>query len=297
MKRLKDLRGKFRLTQAELAERLGVSQQTVARWERGGAEPSLAALRDLATLLGTSVDDLVEFEATGHRVTSQRYWVLGEKEVMDGFWGHLGLLLPGKESCQWYPITIGECRRISSNLEVDLESGTWLVVTTLNNRALVINPDAVLRIRLLDDAADQPSDDAWQLSWDGYEGLSAETYRAMSEYFWDPEAFEVNNSEVMKKNVEKNIEVLELDERCATEFLDFTYVHLSNGTRAGFVAEGEGLFSLTMDADCQRPEKVSLTNEFSGELNYFPPRRVALVDMPLTRYQDAARESLEELEA
>lgn len=34
--------------------------QTIARWEKGDAEPSLSMLRDLATIMGTSVDDLVE---------------------------------------------------------------------------------------------------------------------------------------------------------------------------------------------------------------------------------------------
>lgn len=48
-----------RLSQAALAERLGVRKMTVFRWENGQTEPSLAVLRRLAELLGCSTQDLL----------------------------------------------------------------------------------------------------------------------------------------------------------------------------------------------------------------------------------------------
>ena len=47
------------LTQAELAERLNVSAQSVSHWERGETLPDVATLPDLACILGCSVDMLL----------------------------------------------------------------------------------------------------------------------------------------------------------------------------------------------------------------------------------------------
>lgn len=44
------------LTQAELARRVGVSQQQVAKLERPGANPSIATLRKVAEALGVRVE-------------------------------------------------------------------------------------------------------------------------------------------------------------------------------------------------------------------------------------------------
>ena len=44
------------LTQAELARRVGVSQQQVAKLERPGANPSIATLRKLADALGVRIE-------------------------------------------------------------------------------------------------------------------------------------------------------------------------------------------------------------------------------------------------
>ena len=47
------------LTQAEAAEKLGVVPETVANWESGRAEPSVATLRKLADLYGVPLAELV----------------------------------------------------------------------------------------------------------------------------------------------------------------------------------------------------------------------------------------------
>jgi transcriptional regulator with XRE-family HTH domain len=43
------------LTQAEVAERMGTSQSTIARLESGGAKPSLSTLRRFAQATGTQI--------------------------------------------------------------------------------------------------------------------------------------------------------------------------------------------------------------------------------------------------
>ncbi len=48
------------LTQADLGERLGVTFQSVSKWERGETLPDTAILVDLADVLETSVDNILK---------------------------------------------------------------------------------------------------------------------------------------------------------------------------------------------------------------------------------------------
>ena len=57
--RLKDLRREAGLTQVEVAEKLGISQQAYASWERGVKKPTQENLVKIAHVLNVSVDYLV----------------------------------------------------------------------------------------------------------------------------------------------------------------------------------------------------------------------------------------------
>lgn len=57
--RLIELRKEKKLSQAELAEALNVSRQSVSLWENGGTVPTLDKLRFLAEFYGITVDELV----------------------------------------------------------------------------------------------------------------------------------------------------------------------------------------------------------------------------------------------
>ena len=54
-----------RLTQEQLAEAVGVSRQTVAKWESGETSPDLEHAASLATALDTTLDALVTFDGGG----------------------------------------------------------------------------------------------------------------------------------------------------------------------------------------------------------------------------------------
>ncbi|MEF9877082.1 MAG: helix-turn-helix domain-containing protein [Gordonibacter sp.] len=53
------------LTQEQVAERLGVSRQTVTKWETGESMPDLANAAALADVLDVSLDALVSYDAQG----------------------------------------------------------------------------------------------------------------------------------------------------------------------------------------------------------------------------------------
>jgi repressor LexA len=59
---LKQLRKKLGITQAELAAKMGITQQAVGRWETGAASPDAATLVELAKMFRTSVDVLLGYE-------------------------------------------------------------------------------------------------------------------------------------------------------------------------------------------------------------------------------------------
>src|SRR5699024_12867295 len=53
------LRTERNLSQGDLAEALGVSRQSVSKWETGGSVPDLDKLVKLSQLFGVSLDELV----------------------------------------------------------------------------------------------------------------------------------------------------------------------------------------------------------------------------------------------
>lgn len=58
--RIYTLRKQRARSQEQLAEALGVSRQTVSKWENGTATPELEKLRAMAKCFGVTLDELVE---------------------------------------------------------------------------------------------------------------------------------------------------------------------------------------------------------------------------------------------
>ena len=59
---LKKLRIRKNLSQEALAEKLGVTRQTIAKWELGESTPDIMLCVSLAELFGVSLDDLVHYD-------------------------------------------------------------------------------------------------------------------------------------------------------------------------------------------------------------------------------------------
>ena len=67
---VKQLREGRNLTQAELAEKIGVSGKTVSKWETGKGLPDISLLQPLAGALGVSVIELMNGEPIANRNVS-----------------------------------------------------------------------------------------------------------------------------------------------------------------------------------------------------------------------------------
>lgn len=76
------LRKKRGLSQAKLAELVGVEQPTIQRWEKGKREPDLDNLKSLANALGVTPGALLD--GTAATAIGPRLWVKGE--VAAGVW-------------------------------------------------------------------------------------------------------------------------------------------------------------------------------------------------------------------
>jgi len=62
MNNIKKIRTEQRIPQGELARALGVTASAVSQWEKGLCNPTTGRLRDVAAVLGCTVDDLLRKE-------------------------------------------------------------------------------------------------------------------------------------------------------------------------------------------------------------------------------------------
>lgn len=67
------------LTQAELAEKLGITDRAVSKWERGKSLPDASIMLELCSILGITVNDLL----SGEVVSMENYGKENEKNLIE----------------------------------------------------------------------------------------------------------------------------------------------------------------------------------------------------------------------
>ena len=114
------LRKLKRMTQEDVAEKVGVTRQAIAKWESGETVPDLEKCRLLADLFGVSLDDLANYEAEEH----------------------LGLDLPPKGKHLFGIVTVGDKGQIvipaKARKLFDISAGDQLVVLGDERQGLAI---------------------------------------------------------------------------------------------------------------------------------------------------------------
>lgn len=60
LKNLEIYRKQNNLSQAKLAEKIGVERYRIADWEQGRSEPSISMLKKLSEILGISIEMLID---------------------------------------------------------------------------------------------------------------------------------------------------------------------------------------------------------------------------------------------
>lgn len=74
---LAELRKEQKLTQAELGEKLGVTNKTVSRWETGTYMPPVEILEELSRLYGLTINEIL----SGRKLTTEEYKEMAESNI------------------------------------------------------------------------------------------------------------------------------------------------------------------------------------------------------------------------
>ena len=73
-----EMRRKQNLTQKQLAEKIGVSDKTVSKWETGRSMPDNAILLDICLILDISVNELL----CGEKLDELEYHIKAEENIV-----------------------------------------------------------------------------------------------------------------------------------------------------------------------------------------------------------------------
>ncbi len=107
---LVQMRKILQMTQEDIAEKVGVTRQSVAKWEAGESVPDLDKCKQLADIFGVSLDDLANYEPDEN----------------------LGLAVPPKGKHIFGLVTVGDKGQIvipaKARKMFDISSGDQLVV-------------------------------------------------------------------------------------------------------------------------------------------------------------------------
>ncbi len=84
---LKELRKETCVSQKSLAEAIGVSQQSINKYENHNIEPDIGTLIRIADFFGVSVDYLIGHTDIRHKIEQVQPWELNkeESELLSGY--------------------------------------------------------------------------------------------------------------------------------------------------------------------------------------------------------------------
>ena len=76
---LAELRKEHKYTQAELGEKLGVTNKTISRWETGNYMPPVEMLEELSNLYGMTINELL----SGKKLSTEEYKEMAETNIKE----------------------------------------------------------------------------------------------------------------------------------------------------------------------------------------------------------------------
>ena len=102
-----NLRAKANLSQGDLADALGVSRQSISKWETGASVPELDKLIKLSELFHISLDELVlDKESTGESASPQVKIIYNEKPTTSGAAKTAGIILLCFAALVWLIVSL-----------------------------------------------------------------------------------------------------------------------------------------------------------------------------------------------
>ncbi len=73
------LRKEKKLTQEQLAEKLGVTSKSISRWENGVCLPDFSLLKNLSDILGVTINELM----SGEKIKDEKYQERFEENIVN----------------------------------------------------------------------------------------------------------------------------------------------------------------------------------------------------------------------
>ena len=145
MNRLRQLRQLTGMRQKDVAEKLGTTQQTVARWEKGQVGIPTDQLVALASLFSCRVDDILEMDTASKKPEVEgRFLVPRDAEPYGTMIVRFGF---GERR---YPVDDAEYRHMRDLSDADnpfSRRAKWIDFTTLDNRIVLLNVKHVRGVR------------------------------------------------------------------------------------------------------------------------------------------------------
>jgi len=113
--KLKVLRRQFKLSQEQLAEKVGVSRQAITKWETEGGLPDIENLMAIAALFSVSIDDLLSTEKLEHSRNGYAYESVTEYDVSRPC--HFDIKAPGAQEIS---VTVADVEKLRVTLASNL---------------------------------------------------------------------------------------------------------------------------------------------------------------------------------
>lgn len=76
---LAELRKEHNMTQAELGEKLGVTNKTISRWETGNYMPPVEMLEELSKMYGLTINEIL----SGKKLSTEEYKEMAETNIKE----------------------------------------------------------------------------------------------------------------------------------------------------------------------------------------------------------------------
>jgi transcriptional regulator with XRE-family HTH domain len=323
---IKKLRTQLGLTQQQLAEYVGVSQQTIARWE-GGADVPTKYLKDLAIVLECSVSDLIEGTAVSYLMRyaerRSRLEELDDSDVPYGtarfvFVRPLGTSAATQgaveelddtpdELTHEFPITKGEMRRLRYRFDRREEKWNWFSFETLDNWLVFVNRSELEMFETIGDDVEQlPSYEHEEV----YKALSDHEMRSVLDGTTPLETLDDEDSPYSRRLVERCVELL-ADAGGLGELLDTVSgitVETVDGRRKHLFSDPQeeaysevGVLSIQLDNIWDRDSApaddwlVELGTEGYYRSTHFRLGSLRLIQVPLYEYLQNQEQMLKEI--
>ncbi|WP_286884931.1 helix-turn-helix transcriptional regulator [Thalassospira sp.] len=277
--KIKEFRTRIQMTQSALAEQLGTTQQTIARWETGKTELSVSQLKALAVALHCSVEELVGSAIPASK-QAQSPFALFKPDFPFG-----SLKLNTGTQTFAFPIDeqardqLLEALRETTHQPVKPGSQRWLSARTLNNRILFINPAHCSEISLIDDNAEEMP-----------HFTHPEVYAALEEWHQDDNR---KNFEQEREDLQKAHEGMDLE-----LWVKSIEVHFSNGETSVYLLEEETVGELIeldayLDAIVQN-QFLRVFRDSGYEHQFVNLEKVAIISAPANLFLRYAGKLMEE---